>query len=1184
MLAALAIAGCSSGSSSPVTVSITPTSATVVLSGTQQFSATVVGLSNTLTTWDVCNPAPQAIATGASNAPNIVMPTGCVTGGNTTLGSISTNGLYTAPAALPPNSEVSVVAIAQGNTNVFAIVDVTIDSGVRVSVSPTSVTVGTLEQFQFSALVSGTGNTAVSWSVCDTKGNCTANGNSTIGTITPTACSASMPITPTSSNPVPQGTTYGCYTAPATAQSGLAVSATAAADNKQVAKSTVNVIIATDPSFSSSTPLEPTSTVEGAAEQEVYLFGSNFFSTSQVLVNGSPVPTTFVNNGTLRATIPGVFFSGPVPSGLPITIERQNGDTIQPVSLGVQPTRPAVIASNPESFPTSTASANLTVNGGYFSSSTTASSEGTALPVTLVNSRQIQVGLSSSSFTTPGLIPVVIQNSDVPSGSPAEASTNVAISPSAADIPTSPNPPISVGTQPVAVGIDGSLGIAAVVDGNNGGAGTVSLINLDTNSSAGSVAVGHAPTSVGVDDILHLAAVVNSADNTLSVVNLQTNGVSTVPLPANPTGSLPAPAPYAVGVNSLTHRAVIAYSSSNIATVFDLSTNPPSLVCTMGGFNPNMPNNCSTVAGSNTRAVSTGPAPSIAVMPQMNWALITPGGSGTISIVDLGADATANQVARVPNVIASLNIGSTSVRGVAVNTETGQALLVDPNFTTMTLFSMLNQSTSSVSVSQGFVGVAVNPLTDIGVAVNGAASTATVIDLRSLKQIGGSIPVGNSPQAVAIDPGKNVAVIANAGDNTVSILPLGAIRTPQITEVSPPEVFAAPSAGSLTLTVNGFGFASGAQVRLDGTPVPTTVSANGRQATASVPGSMLSTAREFALDVSNGAGASSNIERFFVVGTVPIGVNPMGVAIDPDLNEALVTIQGPISVPTGACAGPGSVSVVNLATETMSSTFGVGTCPEGVALLPRLGLGVIANNGTANATVLDYVNGNVTNTVSTGLNPTGVAIDPDSAKALVVNSGANSVSTFTVSSSGTSIGSGSIFVDQVPYAAAVDSIDELAAVTSTSQGNADIIDLSRNFLTGRAGGFSEPTDVAFDPLTDTFLVADSLGNQIGVVDAKNAVSGTSNFAAFRVGINPTALAYNFQTGTGVTFNQASNSLSIFNFVATNQNSALNVSLSNVEMVLPIGGSTAFSVAVNPLTNVAAVVDQANGRLLLVPLP
>lgn len=1167
------IAGCSGTGSTPVSVTLSPTNTTVVLAGTQQFGASVAGVSNTTVTWQVCNPAPAVNATGTSTVSGITLPTGCVTGGNSTLGTINTAGLYTAPATLPSPPAASVVAISQANTTVFAIVNVILDSGIRVRVGPPSATIGTMEQFQFTATVSGTSNTAVNWSVDQIT-----NGNSSVGTITPAACTVPMPITPATSNVTnPPGTSIACYTAPASTQGNIAVTATSAADSRQFGSAAVNVLAATDPSFAA-IPLEPTAADEGSFQQDVYLFGSNFFSTNQILVNGAPVPTTFIAANTLRATIPPTFFVGPSPSSLSITVQRQNGDTSQPVSFSVQPTRPAVIASTPDSFSSSTNSGTLSLNGGYFSSSTTVASGAQTLPATLVNSRQLQVTLSSPnfSFSTPGLFPILVHNGDVPTGSPSTSSENISVATSPTDIPSAANAPIAVGQQPLAVAIDSALGTAVVVDhGAAGSPGAVSLINLDSNAPPVTLTVGNAPTGVGVDDGLHLAAVVNSADNTLSVVNLQTQAVTLFPLPVNPTGSAPAPLPYSIGVNPLTHRALIAYSITNIATVVDLSTNPPSLVCVLGGSNPSMANNCSTTPNTNTPPVSTGPAPAVAVDPQLNWAVVTPGGSGAVTIVGLGTQATATQVARVPDVVASTTL-SPSVQGVAINTETNQALLTDPNQPTVTSFSVLDQTINNASSSQGQAAAAVNPLTDVGVVVNSVAGTATVLDLSTLKQIGNSVAVGSLPQAVAIDPGKNVAVIANSGSNSVSILPLGPIRSPQITEVSPGITFTAPSSGSLTVTVNGFGFASGAQVRLDGTAVPTTVTSNGRQATATVPGSLLAAPRRFSLDVMIPGGATSNAKGLTVIGTVPIGLNPIAVAIDPDLDEALVTSQGALNT-AGGCTGPGTVSLVSLSALSVTNTFSVGTCPEGVAMLPRLGLGVVANNGSDDATVIDYVNNAVDATVSVGLAPAGVAIQPDIATAVVANSVSNTASIFGIT--GANITATNVPVDQGPFGVSVDPIDNLAAVTAVTQDTVDTINLASHFLVGRLNNFQDPTDVAFDPITDTFLVADSLLNNLDIIDPR-ALSVTT----MRVGINPTAVAYNFQSGTGVTVNNATNTLSIFNFLATNPNSVLTIQAAKVEAVLPIGGSAEFSVAIDPVTNLAAVVDQANGRLLLIPLP
>ena len=103
---AVAMTGCSSGGSSSssgtsggslppsVTVSVSPASANVLLGNTQQFNATVTGSSNTTVTWAVNG----------------------VAGGNSTVGTITTGGLYTAPQDLPNPASVTVAATSQASS------------------------------------------------------------------------------------------------------------------------------------------------------------------------------------------------------------------------------------------------------------------------------------------------------------------------------------------------------------------------------------------------------------------------------------------------------------------------------------------------------------------------------------------------------------------------------------------------------------------------------------------------------------------------------------------------------------------------------------------------------------------------------------------------------------------------------------------------------------------------------------------------------------------------------------------------------------------------------------------------------------------------------------------------------------------------------------------------------------
>jgi hypothetical protein len=142
---------------SGVTVTISPTTASLQTGKTQQFTPTVTGTSNISVTWKVND----------------------VVGGNSTIGTVNASGLYTAPSAAPSPNTVNVTATSAADTTKSATATVTVNA--PISVSPTSANVPATQTQQFTALVTFSTNTAVSWQVNDVAG-----GNSTVGTISDT--------------------------------------------------------------------------------------------------------------------------------------------------------------------------------------------------------------------------------------------------------------------------------------------------------------------------------------------------------------------------------------------------------------------------------------------------------------------------------------------------------------------------------------------------------------------------------------------------------------------------------------------------------------------------------------------------------------------------------------------------------------------------------------------------------------------------------------------------------------------------------------------------------------------------------------------------------------------------------------------------------------------------------------
>ena len=158
-----------------IAVSVAPSSAQVLLGASQGFTSTVTGTPNTAVTWSVNG----------------------ITGGSSAVGTVSSAGAYVAPAVMPASPNVTLRATSVANPAMYAQAAVTLLSPVKVTISPTTAIVQTGQAQAFSANVTGTANTGVTWSV-----NGTAGGSSAVGTITaaglytaPVAMPASSSVT-----------------------------------------------------------------------------------------------------------------------------------------------------------------------------------------------------------------------------------------------------------------------------------------------------------------------------------------------------------------------------------------------------------------------------------------------------------------------------------------------------------------------------------------------------------------------------------------------------------------------------------------------------------------------------------------------------------------------------------------------------------------------------------------------------------------------------------------------------------------------------------------------------------------------------------------------------------------------------------------------------------------------------
>ena len=147
----LVLVSCGGGGAPAVvpTIAASCASASVNVNGTVQCTASIANLSSTLVNWQVNG----------------------TTSGNATVGTIDTNGLYTAPKSVPTNNVVTITAVAQAQTSLTGTASITIlPAAVISSISCTSggvqsQTVAAGTSLLCTATVAGGGAAGVNWFV-----------------------------------------------------------------------------------------------------------------------------------------------------------------------------------------------------------------------------------------------------------------------------------------------------------------------------------------------------------------------------------------------------------------------------------------------------------------------------------------------------------------------------------------------------------------------------------------------------------------------------------------------------------------------------------------------------------------------------------------------------------------------------------------------------------------------------------------------------------------------------------------------------------------------------------------------------------------------------------------------------------------------------------------------------------
>ena len=241
---------------------------------------------------------------------------------------------------------------------------------------------------------------------------------------------------------------------------------------------------------------------------------------------------------------------------------------------------------------------------------------------------------------------------------------------------------------------------------------------------------------------------------------------------------------------------------------------------------------------------------------------------------------------------------------------------------------------------------------------NSDETTVSVIDTVT-NTVTAKIGVGYYPTAAAVTPDGSKVYVANTDQGNTQ-----------------------PSTVSVIDTATN---ALAATIPVDGAPVGVAVTPDGSKVYVSCENSVLVIA------------AAANT----VIAVIPVA-RPLGLAVTPDGSELYV-----------GNAYLNAVSVIDTATNTITTTIPVGIYPAGMAVTPDGSKLYVANSNANTVSVIDTATSAVAATVTVGNNPEGLAVTPDGSRVYTANWADGSVSVINTATN--TVTGSAIPVGYAPY-------------------------------------------------------------------------------------------------------------------------------------------------------------------------
>ncbi len=217
--------------------------------------------------------------------------------------------------------------------------------------------------------------------------------------------------------------------------------------------STTIAFVVTNPTVTVSS-VTPSSVVVGAPAQALALVGAGFIAASAVSLNGTTVPSTFVDAAHLTANVPASSFATVGSFPVVVTNPEPGGGVSTPVTFQVLNEAPTIASLSPSGAATGSGATQITITGSGFGVASEVTLNGTATSTTFVDTSHVQATLSAGQLAAAGSVAVAVTN-PAPGGGTSGTLT-FAISNPAPSVTSLTPPGAPVGSPSAALTINGN--------------------------------------------------------------------------------------------------------------------------------------------------------------------------------------------------------------------------------------------------------------------------------------------------------------------------------------------------------------------------------------------------------------------------------------------------------------------------------------------------------------------------------------------------------------------------------------------------------------------------------------------------------------------------------------------------------------------------------------------------------